>query len=337
MKFSFSKKKEASKGKAPATEDQSQPQPIKVKEPYVPRYAARDGLIGAPSGGHKEEEKEAFKRAYQFRMSREMNASAMSLPGSSRMSPRPLSRTNSAMSLDWSVAGSSQKASNPFATPMGTRPGSYQSLPNLLAPGSPPVPAIPQQFAGSASPLMGSRNSSFYNPSNSPLTAYFPITPSASGSSSRPRTSQRQSYINTMSPLGRTPEASNGTLSYDLDSKRNQLIRLTEHSPVDTPEISSASSTASSVSDEAMEIAMKADSPAQYMLDNRDYSNDPRKFGGSGASTPRFDSAASTPRTYFSHPVRPEGPVSPVIAAAPAKKNRFSLSRKSTSATIAAH
>jgi len=187
----FSRKKESAKGKTAAvTEEQQKP---KERPMYTPRYAARDGLIGAPSGGYREEEQEAFQRAYNLRMSRQMNESSWSL-NSPRMSPR-LSRNSSAMSLDYHMAGNSSRP-NPFATP---RPGSYQSLPMLVGPESPPVPQIPQQYAPFA------RNSSFQNqPSQfSPQQA----GPSNSYLSTKPRVQSRQSYT---SALGKTPEASNG-------------------------------------------------------------------------------------------------------------------------------
>ena len=84
---------------------------------------------------------------------------------------------------------------------------------------------------------------------------------------------------------------------------------------------SSSASTASSSSGEAVEIPRKADSPAQYILD-RDYPNDPR----------RFDSGASTPRSYFAHSPKPE--IVQPVAVAPVKKNRFSFKRSSA---VAAH
>jgi len=194
----FSRKKDSAKAKAPVTEEQQQAP--KERPMYLPRYAARDGLIGAPSGGYREEEQEAFQRAYNLRMSRQMNESSWSL-NSPRMSPR-LSRNSSAMSLDYHMAGSSSRP-NPFATP---RPGSYQSLPHLLGPESPPVPQIPQQyapFAAVSSPLSHSRNSSFNNPA-------FPAPVAAGPShlSAKPRVQSRHSYT---SALGKTPEASNGT------------------------------------------------------------------------------------------------------------------------------
>lgn len=199
----FSKKKDSAKGKTAAPTDE--PQTPKERPMYLPRYAARDGLIGAPSGGYREEEQEAFQRAYNLRMSRQMNESSWSL-NSPRMSPR-LSRNSSAMSLDYHMAGGSSRPS-PFMT---QRPGSYQSLPQLVQPESPPVPQIPQQYApfaaqyGPTSPMSQSRNSSFHNQYSQFGS---PAGPSNSYLSAKPRVQSRQSFT---SALGKTPEASNGT------------------------------------------------------------------------------------------------------------------------------
>lgn len=295
----FSKKKAANKdkGKAPVA-DSTEEQKPREKQMYIPRYAARDGLIGAPSGASSQDEAEAFQRAYKVRMSREMNASTWSLPDPRMSSPR-MSRNSSSMSLDWTNNGGASRMSNPFATPMGgSRPGSFQNL--AILSNNPPVPAIPQQYASSSRPT-SQRGSSLYSQAQT--------STSSSQFTVRPRVSQRQSYMAT-SPLARTPE------NY-------------EHTPIDTPDLStaehsSAASTTSSCSGEVMEIPMKADSPAQYMLD-RTYPDDPRKF----------NSGASTPRSYFAHAAKPEIPAAPVVAVAPPKKKRFSFGRKSSA--VAAH
>jgi len=89
----------------------------------------------------------------------------------------------------------------------------------------------------------------------------------------------------------------------------------------DSANHSSSASTASSASGEPIEIPRKADSPAQYILD-RDYPNDPRKY----------DSGASTPRSYFAHSPKPE--IAQPVAVAPPTKKRFSFKK---SAAVAAH
>ncbi|GAB7339989.1 hypothetical protein MBLNU457_6499t1 [Dothideomycetes sp. NU457] len=299
----FSKKKESAKGKtAAATEE---PQTPKERPMYLPRYAARDGLIGAPSGGYREEEQEAFQRAYNLRMSRQMNESSWSL-NSPRMSPR-LSRNSSAMSLDYHMAGNSSRPS-PF---LSQRPASYQSLPQLLSPESPPVPQIPQQYAPFAtSPMSQSRNSSFQNQYNQFGSQQ--AGPSNNYLSAKPRVQSRQSFT---SALGKTPEASN---------ENTPVIDQQHFGGDDSVNHSSSASTASSASGEAIEIPRKADSPAQYILD-RDYPNDPRKY----------DSGATTPRSYFGHSSKPEvAQIAQPVAVPPPTKKRFSFKR---SAAVAAH
>jgi len=236
------------------------------------------------------------------------------------------------MYLDWAMAnnGSSSRLSGQFSPHNSMmRAGSHMSLPHMIH-DSPPVPAIPQQYASQASSVGGptslahSRNSSFHNQ----------LQPAASTSSfsgysqHRPRMSQRQSFLPNASPLGRTPETSNGTTLRLNHTDISSLTQMTEHSPVDSPRVSatpsSASSTTSDTSGEVVEIAPKADSPAQYIVD-RDYPNDPRKY----------EMEQSTPRTYFAHATKPQLPPAPVAAAPAVKRSRFSFSRRGT--PVAAH
>jgi len=100
----------------PSPTEDSQP---KIRQPYVPRHAARDGMIGAPTGWNAEEQN--VVRLENRRRDLECQASGMSVsrstghgdirapPSPGFPSPAHMSRQLSEMSLDSKLAAASSE------------------------------------------------------------------------------------------------------------------------------------------------------------------------------------------------------------------------------------
>lgn len=112
----------AAKSPSPSPPSPSEDGPPKTRQPYVPRHAARDGMIGAPTGWNSEEQnvvrlenrrKDLERQASGFSSSSSSGAwDARAGPSSPRLpSPGLVSRQMSEMSLDSKLAAASADVS----------------------------------------------------------------------------------------------------------------------------------------------------------------------------------------------------------------------------------